>query len=75
MGSETMRQSSTALFTLMLEIRKLKHLHKQLGEEANRALEVLHKEVACHRLDNKDAANKELENQNNLPITKYNSHQ
>ncbi|KAL8056737.1 hypothetical protein ABFX02_04G138300 [Erythranthe guttata] len=52
----TMRQSSTAPFTLMHEIRKLEHLQEQLGEEANRALEVLQKEVACHRQGNQDAA-------------------
>lgn len=40
----------------MHEIRKLEHLQEQLGEEANRALEVLQKEVACHRLGNQDAA-------------------
>ena len=51
-----MRQSSTAPFALMHEIRKLEHLQEQLGEEANRALEVLQKEVACHRLGNQDAA-------------------
>ncbi|KAL6494308.1 Kinesin-like protein nack1 [Orobanche gracilis] len=56
MGRQTMRQSSTAPFTLMHEIRKLEHLQEQLGEEANRALEVLQKEVACHRLGNQDAA-------------------
>lgn len=56
MGRNTMRQSSTAPFTLMHEIRKLEHLQEQLGEEANRALEVLQKEVACHRLGNQDAA-------------------
>ncbi|KAL8150591.1 hypothetical protein V2J09_020399 [Rumex salicifolius] len=50
------RQSSTAPFTLMHEIRKLEHLQEQLGQEANRALEVLQKEVACHRLGNQDAA-------------------
>ncbi|XP_057465198.1 kinesin-like protein NACK1 [Actinidia eriantha] len=56
MGRQTLRQSSTAPFTLMHEIRKLEHLQEQLGEEANRALEVLQKEVACHRLGNQDAA-------------------
>ncbi|KAI3463865.1 hypothetical protein Pfo_020528 [Paulownia fortunei] len=56
MGRQTMRQSSTAPFTLMHEIRKLEHLQEQLGEEANRALEVLQKEVACHRQGNQDAA-------------------
>ncbi|GMP33009.1 hypothetical protein CsSME_00006518 [Camellia sinensis var. sinensis] len=55
-GRQTMRQSSTAPFTLMHEIRKLEHLQEQLGEEANQALEVLQKEVACHRLGNQDAA-------------------
>ncbi|KAJ4960066.1 hypothetical protein NE237_019976 [Protea cynaroides] len=56
LGRQTMRQSSTAPFTLMHEIRKLEQLQEQLGEEANRALEVLQKEVACHRLGNQDAA-------------------
>ncbi|KAA8542736.1 hypothetical protein F0562_023888 [Nyssa sinensis] len=56
MGRQNMRQSSTAPFTLMHEIRKLEHLQEQLGEEANRALEVLQKEVACHRQGNQDAA-------------------
>ncbi|CAI0547816.1 unnamed protein product [Linum tenue] len=53
---QSMRSSSAAPFTLMHEIRKLEHLQEQLGEEANRALEVLQKEVACHRLGNQDAA-------------------
>ncbi|PWA75745.1 kinesin-like protein NACK1 [Artemisia annua] len=53
---QSMRQSSTAPFALMHEIRKLEHLQEQLGEEANRALEVLQKEVACHRQGNQDAA-------------------
>ncbi|KAI3732138.1 hypothetical protein L1987_63336 [Smallanthus sonchifolius] len=53
---QSMRQSSTTPFTLMHEIKKLEHLQEQLGEEANRALEVLHKEVACHRQGNQDAA-------------------
>lgn len=53
---QSMRQSSAAPFTLMHEIRKLEHLQEQLGAEANRALEVLQKEVACHRLGNQDAA-------------------
>ncbi|XP_047339267.1 kinesin-like protein NACK1 [Impatiens glandulifera] len=54
--TSTMRQSSTVPFTLMHEIKKLEHLQLQLGEEANRALEVLQKEVACHRQGNQDAA-------------------
>ncbi|XP_021727786.1 kinesin-like protein NACK1 [Chenopodium quinoa] len=53
---QSMRKSSTAPFTLMHEIRKLEQLQEQLGDEANRALEVLQKEVACHRLGNQDAA-------------------
>ncbi|KAK4844775.1 hypothetical protein QYF36_024310 [Acer negundo] len=53
---QSVRQSSAAPFTLMHEIRKLEHLQEALGEEANRALEVLQKEVACHRLGNQDAA-------------------
>ncbi|KAF9593644.1 hypothetical protein IFM89_024461 [Coptis chinensis] len=56
MGRQTMRQSSATPFTLVHEIRKLEQLQEQLGEEANRALEVLQKEVACHRLGNQDAA-------------------
>lgn len=56
MMRQSLRQSSTAPFTLMHEIRKLEHLQEQLGQEANRALEVLQKEVACHRLGNQDAA-------------------
>ncbi|WOK93012.1 kinesin-like protein KIN-7A [Canna indica] len=50
------RQSSTVPSMLVHEIRKLEQLQDQLGEEANRALEVLQKEVACHRLGNQDAA-------------------
>nr|GMD38898.1 kinesin-like protein NACK1 [Ipomoea batatas] len=56
MGRQSMRQSLAAPFTLMHEIRKLEHLQEQLGDEANRALEVLQKEVAFHRLGNQDAA-------------------
>lgn len=41
---------------LVLEIRKLEVKQKQLGEEANRALQVLHKEVASHRMGSQDAA-------------------
>lgn len=51
-----MRQSSTVPFMLAHEIRKLEQLQEQLGEEANRALEVLQKEVACHRQGNQNAA-------------------
>ncbi|KAI4341509.1 hypothetical protein MLD38_026223 [Melastoma candidum] len=52
----SMRQSSTAPITLMHEIRKLENLQDQLRDEAYRALEVLQKEVACHRQGNQDAA-------------------
>lgn len=51
-----MRQSSTVPCMLAHEIRKLEQLQEQLGDEANRALEVLKKEVACHRQGNQDAA-------------------
>ncbi|GFZ16821.1 ATP binding microtubule motor family protein [Actinidia rufa] len=54
--SPTTRQSSMTPFTLMHEIRKLEHLQEQLGEEADRALEVLQKEVACHKQGNQNAA-------------------
>ncbi|XP_047947070.1 kinesin-like protein NACK1 [Salvia hispanica] len=56
LGRQSLRQSSTAPFTLMHEIRKLEHLQEQLGEEATRALDVLQKEVSCHRLGNQDVA-------------------
>lgn len=48
--------TSTDPSTLVHEIRKLEQRQRQLGEEANRALEVLHKEVASHRLGNQEAA-------------------
>ncbi|WCJ42859.1 Kinesin-like protein KIN-7B [Euphorbia peplus] len=44
--------SSTDPSMLVQEIRKLEQLQRQLGDEANRALEVLHKEVTSHRLGN-----------------------
>ncbi|KAB1996333.1 hypothetical protein ES319_D13G223700v1 [Gossypium barbadense] len=54
----TLRQSTTSTdpSTLVHEIRKLEQRQRQLGEEANRALEVLHKEVSSHRLGNKETA-------------------
>lgn len=57
-GNNSLRQSVTSLdpSTLVHEIRKLELRQRQLGEEANRALEVLHKEVASHRLGSHDAA-------------------
>ncbi|KAM7513495.1 hypothetical protein LguiA_003078 [Lonicera macranthoides] len=48
--------TSTDPSALVLEIRKLEMRQRQLGEEANHALELLHKEVASHRLGNQDAA-------------------
>ncbi|GAV70969.1 Kinesin domain-containing protein/DUF3490 domain-containing protein [Cephalotus follicularis] len=53
-----LRQSVTSTDPSMLvhEIRKLEHRQRQLGEEANRALEVLHKEVAAHKLGNQETA-------------------
>lgn len=53
-----MRQSitSTDPSTLVHEIRKLEQRQRQLGEEANRALEVLHNEVASQRLGSKETA-------------------
>ncbi|XP_052200535.1 kinesin-like protein NACK2 [Diospyros lotus] len=52
------RQSATSTdpSTLVHEIRKLEMLQRQLGEEANRALEVLQKEFTSHRLGNQDVA-------------------
>ncbi|XWS70127.1 hypothetical protein CRYUN_Cryun03dG0022500 [Craigia yunnanensis] len=54
----TLRQSATSADTSMLvhEIRKLEQRQRQLGEEANRALEVLHKKVSSHKLGNKETA-------------------
>ncbi|KAL5850753.1 hypothetical protein ACOSQ3_008804 [Xanthoceras sorbifolium] len=52
------RQSVTSTDPSMLvhEIRKLEQRQRQLGEEANRALEVLHNEVASQRLGSKETA-------------------
>lgn len=58
-GRQSMlRQSvtSTDPSLLVQEIRKLEVLQRQLGEEANKALNILQKEVACNRLGTKDAA-------------------
>ncbi|VAI54941.1 unnamed protein product [Triticum turgidum subsp. durum] len=52
----SVRQSSTAPFMLKHEIRKLEQLQQQLEVEANRAIDVLHKEVECHKHGNQDAA-------------------
>ncbi|KAH9619749.1 hypothetical protein KSS87_012385 [Heliosperma pusillum] len=53
-----LRQSvtSTDPTFLVQEIRKLEVLQRQLGEEANKALDVLQKEVASNRLGTQDAA-------------------
>jgi centromeric protein E len=52
----SIRQSSTAPLTLKHEIRKLEQLQQQLEVEANRAIEVLHKQVECHKHDNQGVA-------------------
>ncbi|KAI4380828.1 hypothetical protein MLD38_006973 [Melastoma candidum] len=53
-----LRQSMTSTDPSMLvqEIRKIEERQKQLGEEANRALEILHKEIASHKLGSQEAA-------------------
>ncbi|OVA13008.1 Kinesin [Macleaya cordata] len=56
MRRNTMMRQSTDPSMLVSEIRKLEQRQRQLGEEANRALEVLHKEVSSHRLGSQDAA-------------------
>ncbi|PON66062.1 Kinesin-like protein [Parasponia andersonii] len=48
--------TSTDPSMLVHEIRKIEQRQQQLGEEANRALEVLHKEVDSHRLGNQETA-------------------
>ncbi|CAM0876219.1 unnamed protein product [Alopecurus aequalis] len=52
----SIRQSSTAPLMLKHEIRKLEQLQRQVEVEANRAIEVLHKEVECHKHGNQDVA-------------------
>ncbi|XP_027065878.2 kinesin-like protein NACK2 [Coffea arabica] len=49
------RQSATSSSMLVHEIRKIEMSQRQLGEEANRALDLLHKEVASHRIGSQDA--------------------
>lgn len=53
-----LRRSVTSIDPSIIvhEIRKLEHCQRQLGEEANRALEVLHKEVASHKLGSQEAS-------------------
>ncbi|KAK6941238.1 Kinesin motor domain [Dillenia turbinata] len=51
------RWSATSnVSSLVCEIRKIDLQQRQLGEEANRALEVLHKEIDSCRLGSQDAA-------------------
>lgn len=47
-------KSANSTVMLVTEIRKLETRQRQLGEEANRALELLHKEVASQRLGSRD---------------------
>ncbi|XP_031499737.1 kinesin-like protein NACK1 [Nymphaea colorata] len=56
LARQPMRQSMASPSILVQEIRKLEKLQEQLGEEANRAIEVLQKEVASHKLGNQDVA-------------------
>ncbi|KAK3438581.1 hypothetical protein EUGRSUZ_C03198 [Eucalyptus grandis] len=57
-GHSTLRQSVTSTDPSMLvhEIRKIEERQRQLGEEANRAIEILHKEIASHRVGSQEAA-------------------
>ncbi|KAL0426745.1 UNVERIFIED_CONTAM: Kinesin-like protein NACK2 [Sesamum latifolium] len=50
------RKAAASSGMLVTEIRKLEMRQRQLGEEANRALELLHKEVASQRLGSQDTA-------------------
>nr|AMS24224.1 kinesin 7-IIc protein [Marsilea vestita] len=50
----TMRQSSATSMMLIQEIRKLEQMQDALGEDANRALQALQKEVECLRLAQAD---------------------
>ncbi|KAJ7547429.1 hypothetical protein O6H91_08G085700 [Diphasiastrum complanatum] len=45
-----LRHSTSASLMLVQEIRKLEHLQEEVGEDANKALEALQKEVECLRL-------------------------
>ncbi|GLJ13875.1 hypothetical protein SUGI_0221700 [Cryptomeria japonica] len=47
---QTVRQSSTATLALVQEIRKVEQMQDEIGEDASRVLEALHKEIACLRL-------------------------
>ncbi|KAL3625265.1 Kinesin-like protein nack2 [Castilleja foliolosa] len=50
------RKASASSSMLVTEIRKLEMRQRQLGEEANHALELLHKEVASQRLGSQGTA-------------------
>lgn len=50
------RKSENSSDKLVAEIRKLEMRQKQLGKEANRALELLHKEVTSQKLGSQDTA-------------------
>ncbi|GFP82130.1 kinesin-like protein nack2 [Phtheirospermum japonicum] len=50
------RKASASSGMLVTEIRKLELRQRQLGEEANRALELLHKEVSSQRLGSQGTA-------------------
>ncbi|KAG8376271.1 hypothetical protein BUALT_Bualt09G0045900 [Buddleja alternifolia] len=52
----TGRKTAASTDVLVNEIRKLETRQRQLGEEANRALELLHKEVSSQRLGSRDTA-------------------
>ncbi|XP_047313258.1 kinesin-like protein NACK2 [Impatiens glandulifera] len=55
-GKKTVRESANASI-LVHEIRKLELLQRQLGEEANQALEVLQTEFALNKNGSRDATN------------------
>ncbi|KAL7091927.1 hypothetical protein ACP275_12G134000 [Erythranthe tilingii] len=50
------KKSGTSSGMLFTEIRKLETRQRQLGEEANRALELLHKEVSSQRIGSHETA-------------------
>ncbi|GER36113.1 kinesin-like protein [Striga asiatica] len=50
------KKASASSSTLVTEIRKLEMRQRQLGEEANRALELLHKEISAQRLGSQGSA-------------------
>ncbi|KAK4479000.1 hypothetical protein RD792_014509 [Penstemon davidsonii] len=56
MMRKIVRRSTTSADVLVNEIRKLEMRQRQLGDEANHALDLLHKEVASQRHGSKDTA-------------------